>query len=182
MDKKFKIGLIGGLVIASIFIITIVVYTYSTEYKTGDGAITKEVKNEKGEVIETIRYSDLYQQELDDMYDKMKKGNIDYSDSDVQTLVHWMANSTIKAKKNIKRGFIEPRPDNIEKLMKIIDKTDPTNGKFYQQTLSEWLKGNFIDTKDLHNKAWDCLNGEVGKAIGPDENRINQIKKDHFEK
>lgn len=182
MDKKVKIGIAIGISTIAVFVGVGLAFKPTKEDKTGEGAVIKEVQNKEGELIEVIRYSDDYQSQLDYMYEQVTKQNKTCIDFDIQTVVHWMSNSTIKAKGNARRGFIEPNPDNINKLITIVQKSDPKNKNFYEKTLTEWSQGNFVDAKELHNKAWTCLDGDIGKAIGPDEDRINTIKKDHFQK
>lgn len=182
MDKKIKIGVAIGVFAIVIFMGVAMRIKPTKEDKTGEDGVIKEVKNKEGEAVEIIRYSDEYQSQLDYMYEQVTKDKNTCIDFDVQTVVHWMSNSTIKAKGNARRGFIEPNPKNIDKLITIVQKSNPTNKNFYEKTLKEWLNGNFIDAKELHNKAWTCLDGDIGKATGPDENRINTIKKEHFEK
>lgn len=177
MDKKVKIGIISTITIVAISVVTVVILKSLKEDKTGEGELLGE-----GEVIKVIRYAGEYQGKLDYMYEQVTKGDKPCEDLNIQEAVHWMSNSIIKARGNARRGFIEPTPENIEKLIAIVERSKPTNKNFYEKTLKEWLKGNFIDAKELHNEAWTCLDGDVGKAISADENRIDAIKKEHFEK
>jgi hypothetical protein len=177
MNNKVKIGAISVVVLLVIGVIGF--YLFGDNKKSIPGNESKNtVKTESGE---TVSYSDSYQGLLDKEYDKANSDKkFEYKQDDIYNLVHWISNPVIKAKGNQKIGLIEPTPENIDKLITILEKTPIAHQDFFIKSLKEWKKGDFVDVKDVHNTAWKMLDGNIGKAKSPDDFAINNLKEKYY--
>lgn len=48
------------------------------------------------------------------------------------------------------------------------------------ENLKNWEKGNFTNVEDVHNTAWQMLDGSIGRAIGADKVEINKLKEKYY--
>ncbi|MGL5757037.1 MAG: DUF6241 domain-containing protein [Paraclostridium sp.] len=178
MDSKIKIGIIGATII---IVGGVIGYNFIGKDKGSElnkSNVKSQVESESGK---EVTYSDTYQNMLNKYYDEIKAGKKFSSESyDAYDLVHWMSNSVIEAKEGKKIGFIEPSPENIEKLITILKSSSVSHKDFFIETLGKWKKGDFDKVKDMHNTAWKMLDGNIGKATGPDENEINKLKEKYY--
>lgn len=177
MDNKVKIGVIS---LISVIILGIAVFMiFKNDSKTNQlGKNDEKIKSETGK---EITYTETYQSMLDNAYNGMKDNkSFKFENYNVYDLVHWISNPVITAKENKKIGFIEPSPQNIDKLIVVVEKSDISHKKFFLETLEKWKKGDFVDVVDMHNTAWKMLDGNIGKAKGPDEYEINNLKEKYY--
>ncbi|MFD3447176.1 DUF6241 domain-containing protein [Microbacteriaceae bacterium 4G12] len=64
-----------------------------------------------------------------------------------------------------KKDFIAMSPENIKKLIRILEESDKlTNRDEYLNILGKWEKGDFSQAVEEHNFVWQRAGGEVGKA------------------
>lgn len=178
MDNKIKIGVITATII---IVGGVIGYNFIGKDKSSvsNGSnIKSQVESESGK---DVTYSDTYQSMLDKAYDEIKAGKKFNSETyDIYDLIHWMSNSVIEAKEGKKIGFLEPSPENIEKLITILKDSNVNHKDFFIETLGKWKKGEFVKVEDVHNTAWKMLDGNIGKATGPDNHEINKLKEKYY--
>lgn len=168
MGRKIIIGVISLILVGALFV--------GVNVLKDD----KKVKLDEN-VSSSLEYSGSIQKILDKTYDKAKSSEkFEYKEEEIYSLVHWIANPVIKSKKNKRVGFLEPSPDNLDKMIYILDKAPLGPHKFFKESLSEWKKGNFVEVEDVHNTAWKMLDGNVGRAIDRDEFEINRLKEKYY--
>lgn len=96
-------------------------------------------------------------------------------------LIHKMSNSIIKAIDNRKYGEVEITPQNIDKAIEGLKYIEDEGCKSYlYNELSKWKNGNFSNGVFIHNFVWDMLNGEIGKAISVNNEKVESIKNTYF--
>lgn len=88
--------------------------------------------------------------------------------------VHAMANVVISAVDGRRSELVDPSPENLDKVIAQIESHEDFLTEILP-ALKEWRKGNFIDTIKVHNHVWDMLNGNIGRAIAPSEEGIQEM-------
>lgn len=88
--------------------------------------------------------------------------------------VHAMANTVIDSIDGRKFALIDPSPQNLDEIIKQIESHEDFLTEILP-ALKEWRKGNFIDTVEVHNHVWDMLNGNIGEAVSPSKEGIQEM-------
>ncbi|MDU3335310.1 DUF6241 domain-containing protein [Paraclostridium bifermentans] len=168
MGKKIIIGVMSLILVGALFV--------GVNVLKDD----KKVKLDES-VSSSLEYSGSIQEILNKTYGRAKSSEkFEYKDEELYSLVHWISNPVIKSKKNKRIGFLEPSPENIDKMIYILDKSQLGPHKFFIKSLNEWKKGNFVEVEEVHNTAWKMLDGNVGRAIDRDEYEINKLKEKYY--
>lgn len=95
--------------------------------------------------------------------------------------IHKMANTIIKAGDNRKYGEIQITPTNIKIAQAVVKNINNIEAQNYlNNELHKWSEGNFDNGVAVHNYVWHMLDGEIGKAISLDYERIESIKNIYF--
>ncbi|SCH53218.1 MULTISPECIES: DUF6241 domain-containing protein [unclassified Romboutsia] len=95
--------------------------------------------------------------------------------------IHKMSNSIINPIDNKKYGNIEITPKSIELAISGLEyiKNNEARNYLYAE-LNKWKKGEFRNAVEVHNYVWNILDGQVGKAISINEERIEDIINNYF--
>lgn len=84
------------------------------------------------------------------------------SESEYMQILHEMTHQKVDAEQ--KWGFTPNTPEQIDKMLKILDEADYEHEKFYREALEAWKKGDFSNAVEVHNTIWNWQNGNIGKA------------------
>lgn len=158
-----------------------------TEYKVNksDGEIDKF--SDLGEKQEN---NDKNENNIDDNQEKNPEKSTQKNYENVEAplseysavqLVHQMSNSIIKAVDDRKYGEIPITPFNINQAiggLKYIQ--DEGAASYLNNALLRWKEGDFSNAVLVHNFVWEMLDGEVGKAISINKEKVDAIKNKHF--
>ncbi len=119
MDNKVKIGVIS--LISVVILGTAGFMIFKNDSTTNQ--LSKNGEKVKSETGKEVTYTDTYQSMLDNAYNGMKDNkSFKFENYNVYDLVHWISNPVITAKENKKIGFIEPSPQNIDKIIVVVEK------------------------------------------------------------
>lgn len=94
------------------------------------------------------------------------------SEKEFMQTMHEMTHQKVKASE--KWGFTPMTPQQIEKMLLILDKADYKHEDFYREALNAWKNGDFSNAVEVHNTIWEWQGGTIGKAYGlmsPEEER-----------
>lgn len=94
------------------------------------------------------------------------------SEKEFMQTMHEMTHQKVKA--NEKWGYTPMTPQQIEKMLMILDKADYKHEDFYREALTAWKNGDFSNAVKVHNTIWEWQGGTIGKAYGlmsPEEER-----------
>lgn len=76
--------------------------------------------------------------------------------------IHEMTHQKVYADQ--KWGFTPITEEQIDKMLRTLDKVDYENEEFYRETLTFWKNGDFSNAVEVHNRIWEWQGGEIGKA------------------
>lgn len=79
---------------------------------------------------------------------------------------HQMANNFIEAEDGKVRGFVRADKKNIDRIIDVLNQYTLEDDKQIRQWLREFENGNYQNAVRFHNHCWNKLDGEVGWAIG----------------
>lgn len=147
---KEAIGIILGLIIGVGGLIYVVDKTEGTQTK------------EPNKVVQALENIGLKKKE--------------YTEEQIEIIdeVHAMANVVTNAIDGRKSELVDPSPENLDRVIAQIESHEDFLTEILP-ALKEWRKGNFINTVKVHNHVWDMLNGNMGKAIAPNEHGILEM-------
>lgn len=98
--------------------------------------------------------------------DESNKLEYNFSEVDMQSRIHVMANSIVLADR--KYGELTITMDRIDQLLDQLDKNEYKHEDTYLSILNRWKAGDFSLADKDHNAVWKLLGGEIGKAYGVD--------------
>lgn len=158
-----------------------------TEYKVNksDGEIDKfgnigeeQEDKEKNEVNTDDTKEKEPEKNTQKKYENVEAPLSEYS---AVQLIHQMSNSIIRAVDDRKYGEIPITPFNINQGiegLKYIQ--DEGAASYLNNALLKWKEGDFSNAVLVHNFVWEMLDGEVGKAISINSEKVDIIKNKYF--
>ena len=158
-----------------------------TEYKVNksDGEIDKfgnigeeQEDKEKNEVNTEDTKEKEPEKNTQKKYENVEAPLSEYS---AVQLIHQMSNSIIRAVDNRKYGEIPITPFNINQGIEGLKYIQDEGAVSYlNNALLKWKEGDFNNAVLVHNFVWEMLDGEVGKAISINSEKVDTIKNKYF--
>lgn len=160
-ERKKKVMVISVIVVLLVGLTTTLwfkgydivnyVFTIATEK-----AKEKDEQEKVEEVLEEV-VTPLTQEELLDVYDR----------------VHRMVNTIIIAEDGLIWGTESITKEGIED---VLEKLNGNDDNLYND-ISKWLELDFSNAVDVHNYVWGKFDGSEGRAIGINEEVVEEVKK-----
>jgi hypothetical protein len=126
--------------------------------------IQSEKQREERNIIAEVFNESQFEKGTTSSFDKKLSSGL--SELAVQEIIHQMSHQKVKA--NAKWGAIQITANRVERLIAIV-KFNEKKYKYsstYLTILNAWKNEEFSKADIHHNRIWDLLDGDVGKATG----------------
>ncbi|WP_050632333.1 DUF6241 domain-containing protein [Bacillus andreraoultii] len=112
----------------------------------------------KAESLENVSHSEIRER----VSSKRKQAYVD--ELDFMQTIHEMTHQKVEADQ--KWGLTPITEQQIDKMLRTLDREDYANEEFYREALTAWKNGDFSNAVEVHNTIWEWQDGTLGKATG----------------
>jgi hypothetical protein len=163
MSKKLVLGILGGVLLATVLGVYIVIGNLN-DPSNSKGGSSSEAAAETSEGAETVSGEKEEENEsgLSNPFEENVKPPL--SESLLQQYIHAMSHQKVHAIE--KWSFFKITEERILFLLNQLEVNSYKNESLYREILLSWKEGDFSDAASHHNAVWALQDGTIGKASG----------------